>query len=504
MAKVAFNNFDSYCDNGEYQILPFRFARIPKIENILIVSEVGEYHFLPEEDLRLFVDGNLKNNTALYDTLKSKHFLLSEGENVALRLVSAKYRTRKSHLRHGPALHIFVVSLRCDHSCPYCQVSRQSTDKSRFDMSDEIAIAAIDRMFEAPAKEITVEFQGGEPLLAFDRIKFIVESVIKKNERYKKNVVFSITSTLHFLTDEILSFFKEHNFQVSTSIDGPEDLHNLNRVKREKDSYAKTISMLQKARDVLGVENIAALTTLTRESLKDPKAIIDEYVRLGFRSIFLRPLSPYGFAVKSARKIGYDVSEFLKFYTDALRYIIEINKNGTIIEEAYTAILLTHILTPFPTGYVDLRSPTGSGLGVIVYNYDGSVHASDESRMLSEMGDNTFKLGSVFDSYSDLIQSDAMKILLATGVSESLPGCSDCAFLPYCGADPVFHVARHKDPVGHRAFSDHCVKHTHIFNTLFEYIYENDRQTMDIFLSWVTKQSVLDLNGNKGGDACSL
>lgn len=41
------------------------------------------------------------------------------------------------------------------------------------------------------------------------------------------------------------------------------------------------------------------------------------------------------------------------------------------IEEAYASILLGHILTPFPTGYVDLRSPAGAGLGAIVYNMMG-------------------------------------------------------------------------------------------------------------------------------------
>ena len=34
---------------------------------------------------------------------------------------------------------------------------------------------------------------------------------------------------------------------------------------------------------------------------------------------------------------------------------------------------------------MDLRSPAGAGMGVVVYNYNGNVYASDESRMLAEM-----------------------------------------------------------------------------------------------------------------------
>ena len=63
---------------------------------------------------------------------------------------------------------------------------------------------------------------------------------------------------------------------------------------------------------------------------------------------FLRPLSPYGFAIKSDRKIGYGMNDFINFYKIALDYIIEINKKGYSLEEAYTSIILTHILTPFP------------------------------------------------------------------------------------------------------------------------------------------------------------
>src|SRR6185437_3733808 len=59
----------------------------------------------------------------------------------------------------------------------------------------------------------------------------------------------------------------------------------------------------------------------------------------------------------------------------------------------------------------------------LVYNYDGSVYASDESRMLAEMGDQTFRLGTVRDSYETLIGSDA----LLDPIEASLLAASPCA-----------------------------------------------------------------------------
>ena len=74
-------------------------------------------------------------------------------------------------------------------------------------------------------------------------------------------------------------------------------------------------------------------------------------------------------------------------------YILEINRSGHYFSEYYSATILKKILTFTDPGYVDLRSPAGIGIGGIVYNYDGKIFASDEGRMLAEMGDTTFEIG---------------------------------------------------------------------------------------------------------------
>jgi radical SAM protein with 4Fe4S-binding SPASM domain len=95
------------------------------------------------------------------------------------------------------------------------------------------------------------------------------------------------------------------------------------------------------------------------------------------------------------------------------------------------------MLTNDDPGYVDLTSPAGIGIGALVYNYDGDVYASDEGRMLAEMGDKTFRLGNLHtDSYQDIILSEALLAPLEESFAESAPMCNDCAFEPFCGADP--------------------------------------------------------------------
>lgn len=478
-----------------YQLLPFRFMRLDsnQHDNILITAETGEYFFLTDAQLNQLVYKQIDRHGDLYRNLLARHFIYEPGVHDPLPEMAAQYRSRKGFLFGGPALHIFVVTLRCNHTCQYCQVSRAPLGDARHDMSAEHAALAVERLFESPSPVLTVEFQGGEPLLAFDRIQQVIEAVRQRNETEQRNIQFVISSTLHPLNEEMLDFAQEHDVHFSTSLDGPAFLHNANRPTPTRDSYERTLEGIRRVRERLGDDKVSALTTLTAKSLQHPEAIIDEYVAQGFNSISLRPLSPYGFAKKSALRLDYSVNDYIEFYKKALAYLIDVNAQGAYLSEGYASLLLTNILTPFSTGYVDLRSPAGAGVGVLVYNYDGSVYPSDEARMLLEMGEDGLRLGDVSQPLNELLASSVMDLILSAGVAEALPGCSDCALVPYCGADPIEHYARQGDPVGHRALSAFCQRNMNLLTHLFGLLRGSDEQSQRVLLSWISRRSLADL-----------
>lgn len=479
-----FKNVGTYQKTSGYTLLPFRFLTLDK-QRYILTNLAGEYIVLMKDELQQFVHKQISYGTELYNKLKSRHFLYDADSSIALELLAVKYRTKQSQLANFTGLHIFVVTLRCDHSCPYCQVSRQSEDRTAFDMSSEAADRAIDILFKSPSPTIKVEFQGGESLLNFELIRYIVEQVELKNQIFHKDIEFVIATNLSPLTDEILDFCLKHKIFISTSLDGPENLHNWNRPKRGNDSYFRAISGIQKAKAYLGTHAVSALMTTTQESLNYPQEIIDEYLRQGFQRIFLRSISPYGFAVKTADSTDYEISAWLEFYKTALRYILDLNKAGVPFVEEYAALILKKMLTPYPTSYVDLQSPAGIGISVVVFNYDGDVYASDEARMLAEMGDRTFKLGNVLtDSYEQLFTSDVLVETILDTMAEGSPGCSDCAFLPYCGSDPVYHHATQGDKVGHKPTSRFCQKNMSIMRHLIQ-LMEDDAEARQVLESWI-------------------
>lgn len=460
----------------------------PEGSRLLLSNDFGDYAVLDAATHAAAMDGSLERSDPRYRDLESRSLLTDTSTEGWHDLERAAHATRKAFLLEGPSLHIFVVTLRCDHSCQYCQVSRAAINASGFDMSLVDARSAVDRVFESPSDHLTIEFQGGEPALRFDLVRAIVEMAEARNLIEGRQISFSMVSTLHHLSQEDLEFCRDHVIRLSTSIDGPADLHDAHRFNPARDSHARTIEALRRAQDVLGEEGVSALPTLTRRALAEPERLIDHYRELGFPSIFLRPISPYGFARKTRRAIGYDMAEFLAFYERAFDYILSLNAAGEAFEETYASILLRHMLTPFHSGYVDLRSPAGAGLGVLVYNYDGQVYPADEARMAAETGDARFALGHVSRPFAELMDSPAMRWLATGSVAETIPGCSTCAFVPYCGSDPVYHATVQGDPVGDRDASEFCFKHKSLFTLLFNRLADADVETLATFTSWALRK----------------
>jgi His-Xaa-Ser system radical SAM maturase HxsB len=454
-------------------------------DRYLLTNLVGEYVVLQRDDLVALVRKQLTITSEAYSALKLRHFLIDETSRVALDLLAAKYRTKLAPVANFTGLHIFAVTLRCNNRCIYCQVSSQSPDRARCDMTPDIADKAVEFMFHSPAQALKVEFQGGEPLLNFEVVKRIVQRAMEINKVERRDLEFVICTNLTLLTDEIVSFIQTHDICVSTSIDGGEALHNRNRPSPAKNSYRTTVANIQRLQEAIGPRRISALMTTTRSTLNEPESLIDEYIRLGFDSIFLRILNPYGRSAGDAGELRYSVDEWLDFYQRALRYIIELNKGGLWFREDYASIVLRKVLTPYGTGFVDLQSPSGTGISVLVYNYDGGIYASDEARMLAEMGDKRFLLGDVVnDRYDDVIFSERLMELIKTTMLEGVPQCADCALRPFCGADPVRHYRLQGDIVGHKPTSEFCKKNTFIIKHLITLL-ETDDAARRVLYSWI-------------------
>ncbi len=486
MKEFTISNYDHYNQfNGSYFLLPFRFKRID-IKNELLVNEVGDYLIVDAGTVEKIVNKKIKKNidTTLYQDLLSNFFISEKPIPNNLELLETRYRTKKSFLDNFTSLHILVMTLRCNNNCQYCQVSRIENKLDSYDISINALKLSIDLIMQSPNPNLTLEFQGGEPLLVFDKIKFAVEYSTTLGIQKNKNIQFVICTNLSLISEEILDFCRENKILISTSLDGPEKLHNLNRQSLKRNNYKTTIEAINLCRDRLGHDKVSALMTTSKESLKYPREIVREYFDQGFTNIFLRPINPYGFALNNKSQM-YHAKDFILFYKTALDEILKINLQGKLFIEDYTKIILDKILTPFPIFFVDLLSPSGIINNVVVYNYDGNVYASDESRMLAEMGDDYFYLGNVFkDSYHKIFYGNKARQLSNFWANEWIPGCSDCVYQVYCGADPVKNYSTQGDVVGFRPTNSFCYKNKNIIDHIFKLLSVTEIE--NVFIKWIS------------------
>ena len=449
----------------------------------LLTNDFGRYAFLIKDEFYHLLRDDMDLNGANRQKLTENLFIYDGSSEAFSAENRYLMRDSKNYVFTPTSLYIFVVTTACNMRCSYCQAHTANGTLPSY-MDEKTAEKAVDIALSSPSNYLSFEFQGGEPLLNFKTIKHIVEYT--ESKCFNKEIKFSLVSNLTLLNDEIIQFIKEHHIGISTSIDGPLELHNINR------PYAGgkgTYSDVRKAIQTLKNEGVSvgAIQTTTKESLRYPKEIVDIYYDLGVNSLFLRPLTPLGRAKERWEQIGYTAAEFSDFYREAILYLIKRNLAGDTLQEGHVTILSSKILHGYPANYMELRSPCGAVIGQMAFHVNGDVFTCDEGRMLYEMGNDYFKLGNVFSgSYDEFISSPACKATCGSSVLESIPSCCDCVYQPYCGICPVVNYALFGDILPKTPNDYRCTIYSGILDIIFGLLSENDSEIIRVLESWRT------------------
>jgi His-Xaa-Ser system radical SAM maturase HxsB len=409
--------------------------RIKKFDDkYFLTTDHGSYLVLSEKEFKKLKQNNL--NQELYDKLEEKEIILNSGNiDESIRLM----RNRKSFIKQGTSLHIMVLTLRCNMKCVYCHASSKDEKETSLDMDKETAKNTVDFIFQSTSNAITIEFQGGEPTLNWEILKYVVKYAKEKNEIAKKNFKITIVTNMASMTEEKMNFLIENKVGMCTSLDGPKEVHDKNRIYFKSSNYDQVIYWMKKFNEEYKKKDIKnkvnALVTLTKKSLNYSKEIVDEYVNLGLKDIHLRFLNNLGVAKQTWKDINYTEEEYLEFWKKSIKYIGELNKKGIFIKERMDSLMKRKLSEEFDPNYLELRSPCGASIGQLTYNYDGNIYTCDEGRMI---GEDLFLLGNVNkeDKYKDVLTSDKACAVTNASINDQYI-CDNCIYKPYCGICPV-------------------------------------------------------------------
>ncbi len=456
----------------------------------LLTNDWGQFLMLSTADFERFMAGKVEASDPLYPELESRGFLKAR---LDFRQLAAN-TVKKSSFQWfpGPSLHMIVVTLRCNQKCQYCHSSVVDPSRTDTDMDVATAKKTVDFIFSTPNPTICIEFQGGEPLLNWPVVKFITEYAQAKAKAGNRKLLMALVCNFTLMTEDKLDFLFDHHVSICTSLDGPAELHNKNRpflgggeAQPKVVHWLETIQQRCNADPKKKYYLPGALMTTTRFSFEYGPRIVDLYVKLGLEQIFLRPLSPIGYAKRVWKDVGYEPEEFVRFYEATLDYIIDLNVSGkSDIMERMALILLSKIVKGEDPGFMDLRSPAGAVLGCLAYNYNGQIFVSDEGRMVDHQGDPIFNVGDVAkNDWTSVIDHPTTRACVTASTLDNQPMCQQCAYKPYCGVEPVFHYETQKSVFGQMPTSGWCVSHMGVFDVIFRKLRDpRSRKVLDKWL----------------------
>lgn len=154
-----------------------------------------------------------------------------------------------------PRIHVLAkpTGSTCNLQCAYCFYLKKEAlyPGSRFRMSDEVLENYISQLIASHrTDQVTVAWQGGEPTLM--GVDFYRRAIALQEKHRRPGMTFENTLQTNgtLLNDEWCEFFRENNFLIGISIDGPRELHDTYRVNRAGeptfDRVMRGLRLLQK------------------------------------------------------------------------------------------------------------------------------------------------------------------------------------------------------------------------------------------------------------------
>lgn len=274
---------------------------------------------------------------------------------------------------------VLMLTTSCNLACRYCYEDREEgcvpgsaaaagRGTSR-EMSPESLRESVGFLLDHSGgnRKVSIVLFGGEPLLRFPLLRAAVPEARAMADARGKEISFSLTTNGTLVNREIAGFLKENGVSVCVSIDGPREVHDVNRPyasgRGSYDDVERGIANLMENRD--GVP-LAARVTLGRGAV-DVRKTFRHLRGLGFDEVGFAPAS-------AAERSGEALTEGeLDAVTGGFRdlaaeYVDDVRERRMPAFSNMTQILaLIHRGDPMPY-------PCGAGIGMLAADPSGVLY----------------------------------------------------------------------------------------------------------------------------------
>lgn len=385
-------------------------------------SEFGKHLFVVDGSRIYDVDESTYNTVLNFSLGKNDELDNSTLETILsdLNLQQQNYITADSHFTPKNLNSVSLnVAQSCNMSCSYCYADEGKFGGKRSYMKEEIAFKTIDSLFiESDVKQpILLGFMGGEPLLAREVVHASTAYAWEKAKKENREIHFSITTNGTLIQEKDAVLFNSFPFNVTISIDGDKEKHNLHRkMNNGSDSYEQTLKGLKTIIDFGKPKQLSARVTVSPKTGR-LLPLLEHLISLGFDDV--------GFSavlVSPDKNFEFSAANFTDFTEHMIecgkKTIDEIKKgNNFPFSNLETAIQEIHKGTHRPY-------PCGAGASYMSVNSKGEYYACHRF-----IDDSEYIMGDIFSGSNLKLRED---LLIKNHVDKMEP-CKTCWARYLCG-----------------------------------------------------------------------
>ena len=216
-----------------------------------------------------------------------------------------------------------IPTFACNLSCTYCYQNGLDFDVITDENIETFISFVMNRLKETEAENFHLSWFGGEPLLVFDKIKYINEKLIQYCNQNNIKFSSSIATNLTVFRPEMLKLMIDlHIERIETTLAGTSKYHNLLRIPRQHDidSYKSTIEGIKLVSNkIVTMINI----NFCKENFKSIKILLKNLKRIKNNNIYLNFNEIVNY--EQNRKQVKQLKDIEKFKIKMFNYALKLN-----------------------------------------------------------------------------------------------------------------------------------------------------------------------------------
>jgi uncharacterized protein len=295
----------------------------------------------------------------------------------------------KQMFRCGKDIEIkyFIIDLtkRCNFDCIYCFRDFHNTDVIPMDMLEKILQYILNYCHRESITKIGLQMWGGEPLLALDRIEYVVNYFAHTDVK----AAIDIESNASLVTDEIAQKLYGWGIRVGVSLDGTPALHNRQRRLVNGKPSAKLVESGIKNLQKYYGEDLGGITVVTKYNYRYVKEMLDYFIyKLHLTSMKFNLVRDNDHAPE--HKLALDADAVCEFANELMDYLQAFHQLGAVFSEGNIEVRIKNLLQRSNMSCCISHGCQG-GKKMISFDHNGNIFPCEMIDFPDE------KIGSIFD-----------------------------------------------------------------------------------------------------------